>query len=83
MKGNLQFDSSIDMFTSSRDLSTAAVILSATASSEYLPIVLSAASVLANPEDAIIVNNFGTILKDLQEIDDSIIVLQYALKHRR
>ena len=67
------------MFTSSRDLSTAAVILSATASSEYLPIVLSAASVLANPEDAIIVNNFGTILKDLQEIDDSIIVLQYAL----
>ena len=30
-------------------------------------------------EDAIIVNNFGTILKDLQEIDDSIIVLQYAL----
>ena len=78
-EGKSKLDSSIDMFTSSRDLSTAAVILSATASSEYLPIVLSAASVLANPEDAIIVNNFGTILKDLQEIDDSIIVLQYAL----
>lgn len=77
-EGKSKLTSSIDMFSSSRELSAAAVIFSATASSQYLPIVLSAAAVLANPEDAIIVNNFGTTLKEFQQIDDSIKVLLYA-----
>ncbi|MDD4760443.1 MAG: tetratricopeptide repeat protein [Bacteroidaceae bacterium] len=70
-----------------RKLSAAAVVISATASSEFLPIVMSALAVLSDPEDALVVNNFGAMIRtlygeDMVKItgwtDDAIIALLYA-----
>ncbi|HTN68795.1 MAG: tetratricopeptide repeat protein [Dysgonamonadaceae bacterium] len=48
-----------------RKLSAAAVVISATASSEFLPIVMSAIAALSDPEDALLVNNFGAMVRTL------------------
>ena len=59
-------------------ISAAAVMISATASSEFLPIVMSAIAALSDPRDPLIVNNFGAMIRALNKFDDSIIALLYA-----
>lgn len=70
-----------------RRLSATAVVVSSTASSEFLPIVMSAVAALSDPEDALVVNNFGAMIRtlygeDLVKIsgwcDDAVIALLYA-----
>jgi tetratricopeptide (TPR) repeat protein len=69
------------------DLSGSAVVASATATLEYMPIVMSALAALSDPVDPLLVNNFGAILRALhdadvkqisQGFDDPILIFIYA-----
>ena len=70
------------------DLSGSAVVASATATLEYMPIVMSALAALSDPVDPLLVNNFGAILRALhdadvkqisQGFDDPILIFIYAI----
>lgn len=64
-----------------REASSLAVILAATASStRHMPLALSAAAVQHSPDDALVVNNFGAVLRHAGRLDDSIAALQRALE---
>jgi len=68
----------IDGLKDASNVSAAAVFLSATASSQYLPVILSAGAVIDSPEDEVIVNNFGTMVQRLNQTEDSLAILLYA-----
>lgn len=68
----------VDGLRNASDISAAAVFISASASSQYLPVILSAGAVIEAPENAVIVNNFGTMVRNLKQIDDSLTILLYA-----
>ena len=65
---------------SAREVSSTAVMLSATASSEHMPIVLAAAAARHAPDDALVVNNFGAMLRRANLLDESIVALLHALE---
>ena len=68
----------VDGLRNASDISAAAVFISASASSQYLPVILSAGAVIEAPENAVIVNNFGTMVRNLKQIDESLTILLYA-----
>ena len=63
---------------SARETSSAAVIISATASSYHMPVALAAAAAQAAPSDPLVVNNFAAALRSIGRLDESIEVLVYA-----
>lgn len=63
---------------SARETSSTAVIISATASSQHMPIVLAAAAAQAAPHDPLAVNNFAAMLRSIGRLDESIEVLLHA-----
>ncbi|MDD2202029.1 MAG: hypothetical protein PHQ21_06855 [Firmicutes bacterium] len=63
---------------SARETSSAAVIISATASSYHMPVALAAAAAQAAPSDPLVVNNFAAALRSIGRLDESIEVLLHA-----
>jgi len=61
-----------------RETSSAAVMISATASSYHMPVVLAAAAAQAAPNDPLAVNNFAAMLRSIGRLDESIQVLLHA-----
>jgi hypothetical protein len=67
--------------TGAREVSSLALMLAATASSsEHMPVALAAAAAHHAPDDALVANNLGAMLRHVGRLDDSIIVLEYALE---
>jgi tetratricopeptide (TPR) repeat protein len=61
-----------------RDISSAAVMIAATASSAYIPVILASAAAQTAPDDPLLVNNFAAMLRSSGLLDESIEVLLYA-----
>lgn len=59
-------------------LSSTAVFLTGTGESQNIPVVFSARAVIEFPEDTLIVNNFGAVLRMLDSVRISIPVFLYA-----
>ena len=66
------------LLESARETSSAAVIISATALSYHMPVVLAASAAQAAPNDPLTVNNFASILRSIGRLDESIEVLLHA-----
>jgi len=68
-------ESSQDAATQARKASSSAAMLAATAYSDHGAVALAAAAVLRAPDDALVVNNFGAVLRWMGLIDESIVAL--------
>lgn len=67
-----------DKLKIAKGLSSTAVFLTGTGESQNIPLVFSAKAAALFPQDTIIVNNFGAILRMLDSIKASLKVLLYA-----
>lgn len=67
-----------DRMAIAEGLSSTAVFFTGTGESQNIPVVFSARAVIEFPEDTLIVNNFGAVLRMMDSVSISVPVLLYA-----